>query len=134
LRFVLDSNIVIAALNGVADVKDRLAAVPAGEVGIPIVVIAELVYGACRSRRREENLAKLRQLRDSIPVLPITEGTADRYGALRADLATRGISKSDFDILVACTALDAGATLVTHDHALQDRSIADLVVEDWLAP
>jgi len=124
----------VAALNGVESVLDRLADVPAGEVGIPIVVVAELVYGACRSRRREQNLAKLRGLRDSIPILPLTDAVADRYGQVRSDLASRGIAKSDFDIVIACTALEAGATLVTHDRAMHDGSIAGLPVEDWLTP
>jgi predicted nucleic acid-binding protein len=52
---------------------------------------------------------------------------------MRADLASRGIAKSDFDLLIASTAIEAGATLVTHDRALHDGSIAELRVEDSLA-
>jgi predicted nucleic acid-binding protein len=45
----------------------------------------------------------------------------------------RGVAKGDLDILIACTALEHGATLVTNDAALKDGTIAELVVEDWLA-
>ena len=55
MRYVLDANMAIAAMNGVAAVRDRLARISASEVGIPLVAIAELVYGAYRSRRRAEN-------------------------------------------------------------------------------
>lgn len=55
MRVVLDSNIAIAAMNKVPAVVERLANMPADDVGIPIVAIAELAYGARRSRRVEED-------------------------------------------------------------------------------
>ena len=51
---------------------------------------------------------------------------------VRAGLVARGIAKGDLDLLIACTALAHGATLVTNDTALKDGSITQLVVEDWL--
>src|SRR4051812_9113645 len=34
--------------------------------------------------------------------------------------------------MIACTAIEHEATLVTHDGALKDGAIVELVVEDWL--
>ena len=51
----------------------------------------------------------------------------------RAALRARGISKSDFDLLIASTALEQNAVLVTDDRALLDGTIAGLKVENWLA-
>jgi tRNA(fMet)-specific endonuclease VapC len=123
----------IAAMNGVAAVRDRLARVGPSEVGIPLVAVAELVYGAHRSRRRAENLARVDALRRAVQSLPVTDGVVDRYGATRADLESRGITKSDFDLLIACTALEEDAVLVSSDSALLDGSIAGLRAENWLA-
>jgi len=67
-------------------------------------------------------------------VLPVTDEVVDRYGATRADLESRGIVKSDFDLVIACTALEQGAVLVSSDRALLDGSIAGLQAENWLAP
>jgi len=50
---------------------------------------------------------------------------------VRAELAARGLAKGDFDLLIACTALEHGVTLVTNDAALKDGSIDRLRVEDW---
>jgi tRNA(fMet)-specific endonuclease VapC len=133
VRYVLDANIAIAAMNGVAAVRDRLARIGAAEVGIPLVAIAELVFGAYRSRRREENLARVTALRQTVHVLPVTDEVVDRYGATRADLESRGIVKSDFDLVIACTALEQAAVLVSSDRALLDGSIAGLQAENWLA-
>jgi predicted nucleic acid-binding protein len=52
---------------------------------------------------------------------------------VRADVERRGRAKSDFDLMIACTALEQGATLVTNDAALNDGAIEGLVVEDWLS-
>lgn len=133
MRYVLDTNTVIAALNGVPSVLSRLTAVPAGDVALPVVVLGELLYGAYRSRRKDANLAKLAELRKGIGVLPVTERIAERYAEVRADLQSRGIAKSDFDLLIACTGLDTQTVVVTDDHALLDGSIAGLTAENWLA-
>jgi predicted nucleic acid-binding protein len=56
----------------------------------------------------------------------------ERYAAVRADVERRGRRKSDFDLVIACTAMEHGAVLVTNDAALKDGAIEGLVVEDWL--
>jgi predicted nucleic acid-binding protein len=129
---VLDSNAAIAALNGVEGMRRRLAAVDAVEIGIPIVAVAELLFGANKSRRRDENLARVAALRRAITTLPLTDSVVERYASIRARLEGRGLVKSDFDLLIACTALDLGAVLVTSDRALLDGSIDGLEAENWL--
>jgi len=132
VRYVLDTNTAIAAMNGIQAVRSRLSRVEANDVGIPLVAVAELIYGAHVSHRRDENLASLAALRRSIPTLPLTEPIVGRYGAMRAALRSRGVSKSDFDLLIACTALDQDAVLVTDDRALLDGTMAGLKAENWL--
>ena len=133
MKYVLDANIVIAGLNGVASVQSRLAGVAPSEVGMPIVALAELTFGAYKSKRREENLARIAGLRREIAVLPLTEAVAQRYGSIRAELESRGLVKTDFDLIIACTAMDLEATLVTNDGALLDGSIPGLQAENWLS-
>lgn len=133
MRYVLDANIAIAALNGVEGVRTHLETVPGVEVGIPMVAVAELLFGANKSKRREDNLQRIAALRHSIATLSLTDGVIERYGALRASLESRGLVKSDFDLLIACTALDLDAVLVTNDQGLLDGSIDGLRAEDWLS-
>jgi tRNA(fMet)-specific endonuclease VapC len=98
VKYVLDANAAIAALNDVGSVRARLAAVPVSEVGIPIVAVAELLFGACKSSRREENLARIAALKRAVAVLALSDRVADLYGQNRADLENKGIVKSDFDL------------------------------------
>lgn len=132
MRYVLDASIAIAALNGVPAVRARLATVPGSEVGIPIVAIAELTFGAYKSRQRETNLERIADLRRAVAVLGLSDDVIDLYGATRAVLESRGRPKSDFDLLIACTALGHSATLVTSDRALLDGQIDGLQAENWL--
>ena len=56
-RFLLDTNIVIALLEGDATVLSNLDRAP--EVFIPAVVLGELFFGAAKSGRPSENTAKV---------------------------------------------------------------------------
>lgn len=132
MRYILDANVAIAALNGVPTVRAHLAKVSGSEVGIPIVAIAELTFGAYKSRQREVDLERISELRQAVAVLGLSDDIVDLYGSTRAVLESRGRLKSDFDLLIACTALSHSATLVTSDRGLLDGQIDGLQAENWL--
>lgn len=54
----------------------------------------------------------MRALAGSLTVLPVTDAVADLYGQTRAALERRGLVKTDFDLVIACTALSLKAALV----------------------
>jgi len=132
VRYVVDTNIAIAMLAQRQPVAERLSSVAPEELGLSVLVIAELLFGARRSARMRQNVARVQALEAQFPVLPVTRPIVERYSVVRADLAARGVAKSDFDLVIACTALEHGATLVTNDGALKDGAIVGLAVEDWL--
>jgi predicted nucleic acid-binding protein len=66
-------------------------------------------FRSCEIRTRRQH---------RVASLPLTDRVVDLYGVTRAMLEARGISKSDFDLLIACTALALDAVLVTNDQAL----------------
>jgi tRNA(fMet)-specific endonuclease VapC len=59
VRYVLDTNVVARLLDGDERVTARLADVSTDDVGMPLVVLAELLFGAKKSARRDANLARL---------------------------------------------------------------------------
>ena len=132
MNYCLDTNIVIAALNGDERVLNRLAAIPSHDIIIPLIVVAELLYGAQRSVRRDANLERVRQIGGRFRVTAIDETIVERYAVTRAQVESKGRPKSDFDLLIACCALEHKSALVTNDGALKDNAIDDLVVQDWL--
>jgi tRNA(fMet)-specific endonuclease VapC len=128
---LLDTNIVVAYLNGHAEVAQRMAAhLP--EIALPSLVTAELYYGARASARAEENLAKLDRLCSLLPIVNFDLPAARHYGTLKAELRRRGRPTGETDAWIAAMALAHSATLVTHN-TRDFEHIPGLALEDWLA-
>lgn len=131
--WLLDTNVIIHALNGVPQVRDRLNALAHGDrLMTSTIVVAELIYGAECSARREENRQNIHRKLGQVEVVPVTRAIADRFGVVKAQLRSRGRLKADFDLMIASTALELGATLVTDDGPLLKGDIAGLLVENWI--
>ena len=132
--WLLDTNMLVYARNGKTPVAARLdQAWGQGDVVTSLLAVGELIYGAEKSARREENLAAVEQQLAMLDgVLPLTIEIVHRFGRLKADLERRGVTKQDIDLHIVATAIEAGATLVTNDRALLDGTIPGLTVENWL--
>jgi tRNA(fMet)-specific endonuclease VapC len=132
--WLLDTNTIAYALKYQGGVRDRIneVALRGDRVVTTVVVAAELLYGAERSARREENRRQIHTALARITPMPFTLSAAEHYARLKAHLASRGKLKARIDLLVAAAALDVGATLVTHDGDLVTEDMPDhLQVVDW---
>jgi len=82
MKFLLDTNAVITLLQGKAGFIARLKHHHPSDFGMPSVVAHELYYGAYRSQRRDENLARLRlcllKLLRSVRRMPALPGLCGR--------------------------------------------------------
>jgi tRNA(fMet)-specific endonuclease VapC len=67
------------------------------DAGIPLLVLAELLFGAEKSARRDENRARIQRLTESLRIVPLGLAIARRYAVVRADVERRGRRKSDFE-------------------------------------
>jgi len=133
MKWLLDANTIIHALNGVLSVRRRLNEVEEqGEILTSAVVVGELIYGAESSARCEENRENIRRKLERVRVVPLDALIADRWGTLKAQLRVRGRMKADIDLLIAATALAEEAVLVTDDAALLAGDIPGLTVENWV--
>ena len=126
-RYLLDTNIVIALFAAEPAMKDRLDA--AEEVFIPSIVLGELYYGARKSRRVEENIARIDDFAARGVVLSCDTETARRYGELKDGLRRKGRPIPENDIWIAAIALQNDLTLVARDaHFLE---VDGLKTEAW---
>jgi tRNA(fMet)-specific endonuclease VapC len=127
----LDTDTAVAYLRGSRDIARRLhSAAPA--VRVSSLVLAELLFGATISRRAAENLARVAEFLLIAPVVPFGERCAESAARIKADLRHAGRPVGEIDVLIAATAVAAGATLVTHNRR-HFTGIPGLSVEDWLA-
>ena len=100
MRFLLDTNAVIALLNAPdGPVGQRVRRHRPGDFGLSPVVIHELYFGAFRSLHRERNLARVDGLRFEIPAFDRED--ARHAGTIRADLAVHGTPIGAYDVLIA---------------------------------
>ncbi len=129
MRYLLDANAVIAALNEPAGpLSRRLHGVTPADVGVSAIVMHELYFGAFKSRRCEHNLALVDALR--FEVLPLDTEDARHAGEVRAWLAARGTPIGAYDILIAGQARARGLTLITRNLREFER-VSGLHIENW---
>ena len=84
--FLLDTNACIRILNGSSPtVAARLQATKPAEVRLCAVVKAELLYGARKSARVDDNLRLLRRFFAPLVSLPFDDRCAEEAGLIRLD-------------------------------------------------
>jgi tRNA(fMet)-specific endonuclease VapC len=135
VKYLLDTNTCVQFLrHGAASpVAARLAAANPGEVVLCSVVVAELLFGALRSRDVAKNLAAVRNFAAGFMSLPFADQAAEEYARIRADLAAKGTPIGPNDLMIAAIALAHGLILVTHNTAEFSR-VTGLLLEDWQVP
>jgi tRNA(fMet)-specific endonuclease VapC len=132
MKYLLDTNICIYWLNGNNTIKDKLvSAVIHNKIGIFIITLAELQYGAYNSMKVENNLSKIEDFANAIGVYNIDEESTKTYAKTKAILKKEGLILDDFDILIAATAICNNCILVTNNIKHFDR-IEGLIIENWM--
>jgi tRNA(fMet)-specific endonuclease VapC len=126
LTFLLDTNIVIAVLNKEAAVESQLAG---KTIYLGSIVIGELYYGARKSARSKENLAKIEAFVVNYPILDCTKQTAEQYGSLKQALEAKGGLIPENDMWIAALAKQNNLTLVTRDDHF--KRVDGLLVAKW---
>ena len=133
--YLLDTNTLVYALNRQGGVRERVNdAALSNRLATSSIVVAELLYGAGRSSRPEENRKVVFRGIERFQIVPFTFATAEHFARLMTDLAARGKTPPRVDLMIAATALELGATLVTHDDDLLSAPIPVLTVVDWFTP
>jgi tRNA(fMet)-specific endonuclease VapC len=124
---LLDTNVVIALFAGEEATRARFAG--AGPSFIPSVVLGELVFGAHKSTRVQENLERIEAFVRDVPVIPCDADVARRYGETKAKLKEKGQPIPENDIWIAAIGLRHQLTLVTRDDHF--ASVDGLALERW---
>ncbi len=132
LHYLLDTDTCIYLLNDIASVEEQVRRAGVRSLGISIITLGELFFGAYHSERVEHNLERVREF-ISPPgprVLPVTEEIVEKFADLKADLTKRGEIIGDFDLLIAGTALIHNCSLVTNNQK-HYRRMEGLSLENW---
>lgn len=132
----LDTNIVIAAINGrVPNIRRRLMQVLADGtvVGIPAIVLHEMWYGIKKSARPQDNAANLSTfLTLDVTPWPFEPEDAEEAGDIRTGLERAATPIGPYDILIAAQARRRDALLAT-GNTNEFARVAGLRTQDWTA-
>jgi tRNA(fMet)-specific endonuclease VapC len=129
--YLLDTNACIRILNGSSEsLAKRLALTPPSRIRLCSIVKMELLNGAHRSSKAASNLQKLRRFFAPLKSFPFDDSVAERAALIRSELELQGTPIGPMDTLIAATALEHEATLVTHNIREFSR-ISTLRWEDW---
>ncbi|WP_323779527.1 type II toxin-antitoxin system VapC family toxin [Leisingera sp.] len=128
MKFLLDTNAVIAIIAGNSNVIERLSEFAPRDFGVPSVVMHELYFGAYKSQKVEANLARIEALR--FEVLDFSESDGRAAGEIRAELKRQGNPIGPYDVLIAGQAVSRSLVLITHN-VKEFRRVPVLQYEDW---
>jgi len=126
-RFLLDTNIIIALFAQESSVQKCLER--AEEVFVPSVVLGELYFGAHKSTRVEENVARVDEFAASSAVLVCDTETARQYGVIKSRLREIGRPIPENDLWIAAIAQQYDLILVTRDAHFS--VVERLSIETW---
>jgi predicted nucleic acid-binding protein len=94
-----------------------------------IITAYELLKGAAISSKPEENLAIIRDLLFSIPILTLSYGSCEEASRIYSKLKRKGQIIGDFDILIAAIVIYNDETLISRDEHF--RLIENLNLQMW---
>lgn len=109
---LVDTTAAVAWIRHDAKVVELLAD---QDVGLPVIALGELLFGAQASRQPERNLARICDLMALCEILTVTERVAANYATLRTALTRTGRMIPANDLWIAAIAADAGAPLLGCD-------------------
>lgn len=128
---MLDTNIVIYVI------KHRPIAVlntfnhHAGQLSISSITLAEMLHGAEKSAKPDENLRQVEDFISRLEVLDYDQKAAAHYGDIRATLERKSTPIGVNDLHIAGHARSTGLILVTNN--LRDFERVDaLRLENWI--
>jgi tRNA(fMet)-specific endonuclease VapC len=134
VKYLLDSNIIVAAIKGRLPVAVRLSSLKPGDVAVSVIGRMEAEMGLRGNARAQGKYGKL--LRDffaNVPVLDFGAAEVQQAATLAGYQQQNGEQMEGYDLLIAATALTHHLVLVTDDLA-GFASVPGLDVENWLRP
>lgn len=131
MTHLLDTNACVVYIRGKnLKLRARVDSTSPGDIALCTIVLAELLYGAAKSRDPVAERAVVEALAVPYACLPFDPAAATEYARVRVDLEARGLVIGANDLLIAAIALANGLTVVTHNTAEFGR-VPGLAVEDW---
>jgi tRNA(fMet)-specific endonuclease VapC len=131
LKYMLDTNIIIYTIkNRPLEVREAFKRHDE-QMCISTITMGELIYGAEKSARPEENLAVIEGMAARLEVVPFEVNDSVHFGQIRAELNAVGKPIGPYDMMIAGHARSRALILVTNNTKEFDR-VTGLRLENWV--
>lgn len=121
MRYLIDTDWVIAYLRDVVPVADRIDALRRDGIALSIISVAELYEGRYVTRDPEGSERRIQAFLAGVDVLPLDDETCRIFGRERGRLRAIGMMISDMDLLIASTAVRHDLTVLTNNRRHFER-------------
>jgi tRNA(fMet)-specific endonuclease VapC len=126
---LLDTDICIELLKGNKRILQRRDQYD-GPVGVCFMTIAELYYGAEKSRDPGKNIDTIEKLLITLEIVHADIAILKRFGTIKAHLQKQGEPIADADILIASATIEKAERLIT-GNTKHFEHIGGLALENW---
>lgn len=134
MRVLLDTNVCIYVIREhPAEVLRRFEEYTVGDIAVSSITVAELYFGARKSRRPAQNERALEQFLLPLEITEFGREAAAVYGKIRAALERRSAPIGPLDTLIAAHAVSLSLTLVTNNVHEFER-VPELALDNWVSP
>jgi tRNA(fMet)-specific endonuclease VapC len=123
----LDTDFLIAYLQNDADTLKKLEQMQ-GAACTTVINVFELYKGVYRSKEKQKEVLKVKELIDSLELLALDHESARMAGQLDATMKSNTVGESD--LLIATIALANGESIITRNVKHFER-VPNLKVESW---
>jgi len=131
VAFLLDTNILVAAIKGHPAVVEALRSLTPSDLLLSSVVLGELETGVIKSAWPERNRLQLLALVEHLELVPVDRAVALAYAQIRATLERHGKPIGANDLWIAAQAQALNAVLVT-DNTREFCRVEGLALVNWL--
>jgi tRNA(fMet)-specific endonuclease VapC len=132
IKYLLDTNILIYTIKNRPEQVRNTFNLHAGQMAISTITVGELVFGAERSAKPEQNLDDIEGLIARLEVLDFDSNAATHFGQVRAELYAKGQPIGPYDMMIAGHARSRGLILVTNN-TKEFNKVDGIRVENWVS-
>lgn len=131
MKYFLDTNICIYFLKGkYPALLQKIMLHSPEDIKIPSIVKAELLYGAEKSQKMDENIINVNNFLLPFEIVPFDNASAEVYSIIRCNLEKKAVIIGPNDMIIASTVLSKRGCLVSNNEKEFSR-ISDLIIENW---
>ena len=129
---LLDTNTCIYFLNRTSEkIISQFKRFSPAVIKLPSITVAELFYGAEKSKAKKKNLAIVESFVSTFEIIPFDEKSCKTYARIRVSLEKVGAPIGPMDLLIASIGITNNFVLVTNN--IKDfKRIKGLKLENWV--